>query len=70
MPKLYLLNKKKFSMLMAKYFSTGLLFVDVEICIYQEINFLFKKKVCQVPNVNIKIVFEISDSPEFSMTII
>lgn len=31
-------------MLMAKYFSTGLLFVDVEICIYQEINFLFKKK--------------------------
>lgn len=38
---LFIKLKKKFSMLMAKYFSTGvLLFVDVGICIYREINFL------------------------------
>lgn len=29
-------------MLMAKYFSTGLLFVDVGICINREINFFIK----------------------------
>lgn len=40
---------KKFSMLMAKYFSTGLLFVDVGICIYREIKFLLKD--LSLPNV-------------------
>lgn len=40
---------------MAKYFSTGLLFVDVGICIYREINFYKKIYVFYVPNVNIKM---------------
>lgn len=38
--KVLFIKFKKFSMLMAKYFSTGLLFVDVGICINREINFL------------------------------